>query len=149
MVRFTHHPEHVEGSGLLVTMLNKLSNYVHPELLLQSANLRIRKVSASYEYSLDPFGDPAFFQIDRFLGAQLVTAHAIDAVAVIEAGSFFPGIYTFGRAIFHADIAVDTISIQDIWPYPDQRSYQLHHEFRDHLKKTIGRKDECWQKQCI
>jgi hypothetical protein len=38
MVRQAHHPELIEGSGLLVTMLNKLSNYIHSELLLQSAS---------------------------------------------------------------------------------------------------------------
>jgi len=38
MVRQAHHPELIEGSGLLVTMRNKLSNYIHPQLLLQSTS---------------------------------------------------------------------------------------------------------------
>jgi hypothetical protein len=33
-------------SGVLATMLNKLSNYIHPELLLQSTTIKQRKTYA-------------------------------------------------------------------------------------------------------
>ena len=74
------------------------------------------------ETSADAFGYPAFFQKDSLLGAELVAAHTVDAVGIIEGGSFFARADGLGGTVLHTDVAVDAVTVQDIRSHPDEGS---------------------------
>ena len=79
----------------------------------------------------DPFGKPAFFQENRFLRTELMTAHAVDAISVIKIGSFLSLSDTTGGAIIHAHVAIRAITIQNGWTNPDKRFNWCEQELRN------------------
>jgi hypothetical protein len=69
----------------------------------------------------DLFGEPAFFQKNRFLGAELMTAHAVYTVGIIKIGDLLSLSNSIGGAIVHADITIGAIAIQNGWANPNKR----------------------------
>jgi hypothetical protein len=70
-------------------------------------------------YLGDLFGYPAFFQKDRLLGAELMTAHTVNAVSIIEIRRPLPFFDRIGRTVIYANIAIDTVAVQNTGANPN------------------------------
>jgi len=92
--------------------------------------------------STDSFRQPAFLQVDCPIGADFMTAHAIDAEGIIKRGSFFAPADASGGAALHTDIAIGAISILNVRSDPDEGSDQIKQKIGNQFYEPIGGKDE-------